>query len=99
MSRSSHHSVNPPNPLCAVKSQCPLNQKGTQGHPNWPLRRRRQVRQSAGVMKASQKKKRWGDATLAIHAGQEKFRLGESVGTTIERTANFTFKNTEEMKR
>src|SRR5579862_4687830 len=50
-------------------------------------------------MKANKKKKRWGDATLAIHAGQEKFRLGESVGTTIERTANFTFKDTEEMKR
>jgi methionine-gamma-lyase len=45
------------------------------------------------------KKKRWGDATLAIHAGEEKFRLGESVGTTIARTANFTFKDTEEMKR
>src|SRR5271170_6608361 len=50
-------------------------------------------------MKKSSKTKRWGDATLAIHAGEEKFRLGESVGTTIARTANFTFENTEEMKR
>ena len=44
-------------------------------------------------------KKRLGDATLAIHAGEEKFHLGEAVGTTIARTANFTFSSTEEMKR
>jgi methionine-gamma-lyase len=50
-------------------------------------------------MKAPIEKRRWRDATLAIHAGEEKFRLGESVGTTIARTANFTFKDTEEMKR
>ena len=40
-----------------------------------------------------------GDATLAIHAGEEKFHLGEPVGTTIARTANFTFASTEEMKK
>ena len=43
--------------------------------------------------------KRAGDATLAIHAGQEKFGIGASVGVEIVRTANFTFANTEEMKR
>src|SRR5271168_297134 len=51
-------------------------------------------------MKKSKKNvKRAGDATLAIHAGQEKFGIGASVGVEIARTANFTFKNTEEMKR
>jgi methionine-gamma-lyase len=43
--------------------------------------------------------RRAGDATLAIHAGQEKFRLGVPVGVEIARTANFTFASTEEMKR
>src|SRR5580658_5542406 len=50
-------------------------------------------------MKKSMKAKRWGDATLAIHAGEEKFRIGSPVGTSIARTANFTFASTEEMKR
>jgi methionine-gamma-lyase len=50
-------------------------------------------------MKKSFKAKRWGDATLAIHAGEDKFRIGTSVGTSIARTANFTFASTEEMKR
>src|SRR5271156_6487295 len=51
-------------------------------------------------MKKSKKNvKRAGDATLAIHAGQEKFGIGASVGVEIARTANFTFANTEEMKR
>jgi len=49
-------------------------------------------------MKKSPKRKQWGDATLAIHAGEEKFRLSEAVGTSIARTANFTFATTEEMK-
>ncbi len=40
-----------------------------------------------------------GDATLAIHAGEEKFHVGAAVGTTISRTANFTFASTEEMKK
>ena len=40
-----------------------------------------------------------GDATLAVHAGENHFRSGEPVGTPIARTANFTFANTEEMKR
>jgi len=50
-------------------------------------------------MKKSSKSKRWGDATLAIHAGEEKFRIGAPVGTSVARTANFTFESTEEMKR
>ncbi|HXX20067.1 MAG TPA: PLP-dependent aspartate aminotransferase family protein [Candidatus Acidoferrum sp.] len=50
-------------------------------------------------MKKSPKRKRLGDATLAIHAGEEKFRVGTAVGTEIARTANFTFASSEEMKR
>src|SRR5271154_845011 len=49
-------------------------------------------------MKKTPKQKRWGDATLAIHAGQDHFHVGAPVGTTVARTANFTFKSTEEMK-
>src|SRR5580700_11590180 len=49
-------------------------------------------------MKKSTKEKRLGDATLAIHAGEEKFHVGAPVGTAISRTANFTFASTEEMK-
>jgi methionine-gamma-lyase len=49
-------------------------------------------------MKKSPGTKRFGDATLAIHAGEEKFRVGTPVGTEIARTANFTFASTEEMK-
>ena len=51
------------------------------------------------MKKTKNKIGRVGDATLAIHAGQEKFRVGVSVGVEIARTANFTFANTEEMKR
>jgi methionine-gamma-lyase len=50
-------------------------------------------------MKKSRKARQWGDSTLAIHTGEEKFGVGEAVGTTISRTANFTFSSTEEMKR
>src|ERR1700733_3272078 len=57
------------------------------------------MRQAPAIMKKSSKVKRWGDATLAIHAGEEKFRIGSPVGTSIARTANFTFASTEEMKR
>jgi len=45
-----------------------------------------------------QKTKRWSDATAAIHTGEEKFHIGATVGTSIARTANFTFTGTEEMK-
>lgn len=50
-------------------------------------------------MKPRSKPKRPGDATLAIHAGEERFHVGTPVGVSIARTANFTFENTEEMKR
>jgi methionine-gamma-lyase len=50
-------------------------------------------------MKKSSKAPKWGDATLAIHAGEDKFHVGEGVGTSIARTATFTFASTEEMKR
>ncbi|MGB9069521.1 MAG: aminotransferase class I/II-fold pyridoxal phosphate-dependent enzyme [Candidatus Acidiferrales bacterium] len=50
-------------------------------------------------MKKSSKVAKWGDSTLAIHAGEDKFRVGEGVGTSIARTATFTFASTEEMKR
>jgi methionine-gamma-lyase len=57
------------------------------------------MRQAAAAMKKSSKIKRLGDATLAIHAGEERSRVGAPVGTAISRTANFTFESTEEMKR
>src|SRR5579863_197623 len=50
-------------------------------------------------MKSSSKTPKWGDATLAIHVGEEKFGVGEPVGTSIARTANFTFASSEELKR
>jgi methionine-gamma-lyase len=51
------------------------------------------------TMKKPGKQKRWGDATIAIHQGDERFHVGVPVGTTVARTANFTFESTEEMKR
>ncbi|HKD65111.1 MAG TPA: PLP-dependent transferase, partial [Candidatus Acidoferrales bacterium] len=50
-------------------------------------------------MKKPEKQKRWRDSTIAIHQGDEHFHLAKAVGTTISRTANFTFESTEEMKR
>jgi methionine-gamma-lyase len=50
-------------------------------------------------MKKSVKSRRLADATLAIHAGEKRFHVSVPVGTSIARTANFTFANTEEMKR
>ena len=50
-------------------------------------------------MKKSDKTNRMGDSTIAIHVGEEHFGVGASVGTPIARTANFTFANTEQMKR
>ena len=56
--------------------------------------------QSCEAMKKTKKTiKVSGDATLAIHVGQDKFHKGASVGVEIARTANFTFASTEEMKR
>jgi methionine-gamma-lyase len=51
------------------------------------------------TMKKPGKQKHWGDATIAIHQGDERFHVGVPVGTTVARTANFTFESTEEMKR
>src|SRR5271170_756688 len=49
-------------------------------------------------MKKTVQGRRMADATTAIHAGEDKFHLSSPVGTTISRTANFTFANTEELK-
>ena len=49
-------------------------------------------------MKKALQGRRLADATIAIHAGEEKFHVSAPVGTTIARTANFTFANTEEMR-
>ena len=50
-------------------------------------------------MKKQAGRKSAGDATLAIHAGEEKFKRNAPVGVAISRTSNFTFASTEEMKR
>jgi methionine-gamma-lyase len=52
----------------------------------------------AAAMKRSAKAKRMGDATLAVHAGQQHFRVGGPVGPSIARTSTFTFASTAEMK-
>lgn len=41
----------------------------------------------------------WGDATRAIHGGEQKHRVGVPVATPIARTSTFTFSSTAEMKR
>jgi methionine-gamma-lyase len=51
------------------------------------------------TMKNSVRSRRLADATLAIHAGEQRLHVSVPVGTSIARTANFTFANTEEMKR
>ncbi len=43
--------------------------------------------------------KHWRDATRAIHSGEPRHGANLPVGSTIVRTANFTFANTEDMKR
>src|ERR1700746_351889 len=55
--------------------------------------------EAAWAMKKPAKQKKGRDAPLAIHQGAEHFHVGAPVGTTIARTANFTFESTEEMKR
>src|SRR5580698_7533136 len=49
-------------------------------------------------MKKTVQGRRLADATISIHAGEDKFRRSAAVGTSISRTANFTFANTEELK-
>jgi len=41
----------------------------------------------------------WGDATRAIHGGEDRHGVGAPVGTPIARTSTFTFSSTAEMKR
>jgi methionine-gamma-lyase len=50
-------------------------------------------------MKNSKKTRKLADASVAIHAGEEKFRTNGPVGTAICRTATFAFANSAEMKR
>ncbi|MGA8408639.1 MAG: aminotransferase class I/II-fold pyridoxal phosphate-dependent enzyme [Candidatus Acidiferrales bacterium] len=50
-------------------------------------------------MKKSAKGRRIADATLAIHAGEDRHHVNAPVGVSIARTANFTFASTEELKR
>jgi methionine-gamma-lyase len=42
---------------------------------------------------------RWADATRAIHGGESRHGVNAPVTTPIVRSSNFTFANTEEMKR
>ena len=44
-------------------------------------------------------KQNWGDATRAIHSGEERHGVGVPVSTPIARTSTFTFSGTAEMKR
>jgi len=50
-------------------------------------------------MKTKSRTKGFGDATLAIHAGEERCHVNGPVVSPIARTSNFTFQNSEEMKR
>lgn len=47
----------------------------------------------------NQSKKRQGNSTLAIHIGEDKFRISGPVGVPITRTSGFTFATVDEMKR
>jgi methionine-gamma-lyase len=55
--------------------------------------------QASAAMKKNRGSKRLGDATLAIHAGEERFHVNAPVVAPIARTSNFTFESTEQMKR
>ncbi|HXZ21044.1 MAG TPA: aminotransferase class I/II-fold pyridoxal phosphate-dependent enzyme [Candidatus Acidoferrales bacterium] len=44
-------------------------------------------------------KNHWKSATVAIHAGTNRHGVNAEVGLPISRTSNFTFRDTEEMKR
>jgi len=44
-------------------------------------------------------KNHWESATVAIHAGTNRHGVNAEVGLPISRTSNFTFRDTEEMKR
>src|SRR6202021_2786969 len=66
---------------------------------NLALAMHRSMLEASSAMKKPVKQKRWRDATIAIHQGAEHFHVAAPAGTTIARTANFTFESTEEMKR
>lgn len=51
------------------------------------------------IMKKTARNRRQADATLAIHAGEHRSHVNAPVGTSIARTANFTFANSAELKR
>jgi methionine-gamma-lyase len=51
------------------------------------------------AMKKTVRSRRQADATLAIHAGENRSHVNAPVGTCIARTANFTFASSEELKR
>jgi len=57
------------------------------------------MKKTKNLKSNSAQTKRMGDSTMAIHAGEDHFGVGSPVGTPIARTANFTFANSEEMKR
>lgn len=57
-----------------------------------------ELRDSAHTMKRPPKMKRPGDATVAIHAGEQRSRVNGPVGTSVARTSTFTFASTEEVK-
>jgi methionine-gamma-lyase len=50
-------------------------------------------------MKKNSESKRLADATLALHAGEDRHGVNGPVVAPIARTSNFTFQNTDEMKR
>jgi methionine-gamma-lyase len=54
---------------------------------------------SFAAMKKNSESKRWTDATLAIHAGEQRYHVNGPVVAPVARTSTFTFRNTEEMKR
>jgi methionine-gamma-lyase len=50
-------------------------------------------------MKKAGRSERLGDATLAIHAGEQRHQVNAPVVAPVARTSNFTFQNSAEMKR
>ena len=66
--------------------------------PNWRLRIAGGASKPDRPMTKPVKSTRLSDATLAIHAGEERTGVGVPVGVSIARTSNFTFESTETMK-
>lgn len=55
--------------------------------------------QAHAIMKKNNRSKQLGDATLAVHAGENRLHVNGPVVAPIARTSTFTFRNSEEMKR